>query len=106
MKQNLLSIYTHLENKKKVPIQERKNNKSISYEVLINEIDNKSFEVHKDIEEELKKIHDDYLSTNKKVEIPKESKEWSDQICYVNEEIAKGITDIVLFNMSRMFEAL
>jgi hypothetical protein len=37
--------------------------------------------VHKDIEEELKKIHDDYLSTNKKVEIPKESKEWSDYIC-------------------------
>ena len=40
----------------------------------------KKSQVHKDIEEELYKIHYDYLSTNKKVEIPKESKEWSNFI--------------------------
>jgi len=58
--------------------------------------------VHKDIEEELKKIHDDYLNTNKRVDIPKEDAAWKDYIFYVNEEVSKGIIEIVLCNLSKL----
>lgn len=57
MKTNLNSIYKHLQNKK-VVIYERKL-KSINFEDLLRSVDNASYNKRKEIEEELKKIHDD-----------------------------------------------
>jgi hypothetical protein len=57
MKTNLNSIYRHLE-EKKVALYERKM-KSINHEDLLRAIENSAYSKKKDIEEGLKKIHDD-----------------------------------------------
>jgi len=54
--------------------------KSINYEDLLRSIDNSAYNKRKEIEEELKKIHDAYLSTMKKVDAQREDKEWKDYI--------------------------
>lgn len=58
----------------------------------------------KEIEEELKKIHDDYLGTMKKVGADRESREWKEYIFFVNERISDGITNIVLHNLEVLYE--
>jgi len=65
-----------------------------------------SYNKRKDIEEELNKIHDDYLGTMKKVEAQREDIVWKDYIFYVNEKIADGIIDIILFNLNKLYDSL
>ena len=66
MKANLESITERLKSKR-VIVYERNKTKNNSYEELTQQVDTRFYAKKKEIEEELKKIHDDYLITMKKV---------------------------------------
>jgi len=42
----------------------------------------------------------------KKVEAQREDVVWKDYIFYVNEKIADGIIDIILFNLNKLYDSL
>jgi len=42
----------------------------------------------------------------KKVEAQREDIVWKDYIFYVNEKIADGIIDIILFNLNKLYDSL
>lgn len=77
MKANLESITDRLKSKR-VIIYERNKTKTIKYEDLTQQLDTQFYVKKKEIEEELKKIHDDYLGTMKKVGADRESREWKE----------------------------
>ena len=78
-KANLESNTDRLKSKR-VIVYERNKTKTIRYEELTQQIDNQFYAKKKEIEEELKKIHDDYLVTMKKVGANREYCEWKEYI--------------------------
>ena len=79
MKANLESITERLKSKS-VIAYERNKTKNNSYEELTQQVDTQFYAKKKVIEEELKKIHDDYLVTMKKGGADRESREWKEYI--------------------------
>ena len=79
MKANLESNTDRFKSKR-VIVYERNKTKNNSYEELTQQVDTQFDAKKKEIEEELKKIHDDYLVTMKKVGADRESREWKEYI--------------------------
>ena len=79
MKANLESIKDRLKSKR-VIIYERNKTKTIRYEELSQQIDTQFYVKKREIEVELKKIHNDYLGTVKKVDADQDSRAWKEYI--------------------------
>ena len=73
MKANLESIRDRLKSKR-VIIYERNKTKTIRYEELSQQIDTQFYVKKREIEVELKKIHNDYLGTVNKVDADRKSR--------------------------------
>ena len=79
MKANLESNTDRFKSKR-VIVYERNKTKNNSYEELTQQVDTQFYAKKKEIEEELKKIHDDFLVTMNKIGADRESREWKDYI--------------------------